>query len=437
MAAADNWNRNGSFMKKPLNGWLHEDSALENGDGVYYPVKYIGSIPLNVSMTELTFPDRTDVTREAIAQLCEAAGLRTNKKRKVSAIAKKAITSRPNVFNANVKLTICIVGIALVDVGTNEIIANHIMPNVSFATGGDNIDYDVIGYVAKDAQNVREAHIFHCGDLAPDIMATIGQAFELRYKAYLRKLSTGQSFPQDGAEVYMQPTSAADRVYDQAAVDSIYDAPGAPSKYGAAGSGYGLPSDDGGYMGITEQVIYDNKASTGYDNTNSRGSVKSSASYLSKGQVTYDQAGNEDSGYGLLPGYGVEFDAGHDDPVEVMPAPGGRELEKPLNEEPWFHGMLRRDIANMLLKKDGDFLVRENLSCPNQFILSAMSHGQKRHMLLVDPAGRVRTKDMGFRGVSHLINYHLRARIAVSVRGSSVVLAHAIAKSGSASNYEF
>ena len=35
----DEWARNGSFMKKPSSGWLHDDAALMNGDGVYYPVK--------------------------------------------------------------------------------------------------------------------------------------------------------------------------------------------------------------------------------------------------------------------------------------------------------------------------------------------------------------------------------------------------------------
>ena len=33
------WNRQGSFVKKPTTGWLHDDAALMNGDGIYYPVK--------------------------------------------------------------------------------------------------------------------------------------------------------------------------------------------------------------------------------------------------------------------------------------------------------------------------------------------------------------------------------------------------------------
>lgn len=57
------WNRSGSFVKKPTTGWLHDDRALSVGDGVYYPVKYVGSIPLQKSMRELRFEDRTVVTR--------------------------------------------------------------------------------------------------------------------------------------------------------------------------------------------------------------------------------------------------------------------------------------------------------------------------------------------------------------------------------------
>jgi hypothetical protein len=39
MGDTKEWARNGSFMKKPTSGWLHDDAALNNGDGVYYPVK--------------------------------------------------------------------------------------------------------------------------------------------------------------------------------------------------------------------------------------------------------------------------------------------------------------------------------------------------------------------------------------------------------------
>ena len=37
----DEWGRDGSFMKKPSSGWLHDDAALMQGDGIYYPVKVL------------------------------------------------------------------------------------------------------------------------------------------------------------------------------------------------------------------------------------------------------------------------------------------------------------------------------------------------------------------------------------------------------------
>lgn len=76
----------------------------------------------------------------------------------------------------------------------SQVIANHIMPCISFATGGDATEYDMIGYVAKDARNQRDVHVFDCGHMAHDIIATIGQSFELRYKHFLRK-QAGNAVP--------------------------------------------------------------------------------------------------------------------------------------------------------------------------------------------------------------------------------------------------
>ena len=106
---------------------------------------------------------------------------------------------------------------------------------------------------------------------------------------------------------------------------------------------------------------------------------------------------------------------GQDD--HLSPAPQGGDLEHPLLEEVWFHGPITREEADSYLRDEGDFLVRESASARGQYILSALQGGQSKHLLLVDPAGRVRTKDMSFNSVSHLINYHLRARIPIVSRG--------------------
>lgn len=97
------------------------------------------------------------------------------------------------------------------------------MPCISFATGSEPADYTAIGYVAKDHRNMRECHVFECGDLASDVMATIGQAFELRYKAFLAKgqANTRAQFGGGGmpgaAAIYGDGGGGGGPIYDQAA----------------------------------------------------------------------------------------------------------------------------------------------------------------------------------------------------------------------------
>jgi len=52
--------------------------------------------------------------------------------------------------------------------------------------------------VAKDARNFREVHVFDCGHMAHDVIATMGQAFELRYKAFLKKGAMQQGMGPTG-----------------------------------------------------------------------------------------------------------------------------------------------------------------------------------------------------------------------------------------------
>ncbi len=92
-------------------------------------------------------------------------------------------------------------------------------------------------------------------------------------------------------------------------------------------------------------------------------------------------------------------------------APGGglisieaRRLQ--LLKEDWFHGPVSRQDAENLLRNDGDFLVRESQASPGQYVLTGMQSDSKKHLLLVDPEGVVRTKDQTFESVSHLISYH-------------------------------
>ena len=47
---------------------------------------------------------------------------------------------------------------------------------------------DFVAYGAKDDINGRACHVLECGGgLSEDVITTIGQAFELRFKEYLKK----------------------------------------------------------------------------------------------------------------------------------------------------------------------------------------------------------------------------------------------------------
>ena len=54
---------------------------------------------------------------------------------------------------------------------------------------------DFVAYVAKDT-NGRACHVLECGGgLAQDVITTMGQAFELRYKLYLASKTGAPNTP--------------------------------------------------------------------------------------------------------------------------------------------------------------------------------------------------------------------------------------------------
>lgn len=93
-----------------------------------------------------------------------------------------------------------------------------------------------------------------------------------------------------------------------------------------------------------------------------------------------------------------------------------------LEVEPWFHGAISRKESEARVVEDGDFLVRESQGNPGQFVLTGMQGVVRRHLLLVDPAGVVRTKDRTFDSVSHLVNYHRDNALPIISAESALVL---------------
>lgn len=73
--------------------------------------------------------------------MCEAAGLKTFKKRRIDKRILQSISDKPIMDNAgtNVALTVSSRNLSLVSTESGDVIAKHEMPQISFASGGDTV----------------------------------------------------------------------------------------------------------------------------------------------------------------------------------------------------------------------------------------------------------------------------------------------------------
>jgi hypothetical protein len=89
----------------------------------------------------------------------------------------------------NVQLQINTQYLKVTQLECHEILFQHTMQNISFACGGDADIQDFVAYVAKDEVNGRACYVFECvGNLANNVITTIGQAFELRFRKFLSSM---------------------------------------------------------------------------------------------------------------------------------------------------------------------------------------------------------------------------------------------------------
>lgn len=111
---------------------------------------------------------------------------------------------------------------------------------------------------------------------------------------------------------------------------------------------------------------------------------------------------------------------------QVTSVSKGLNQKAALLQEEWFHGPISRKESETLVVRDGDFLVRESQGSPGQYVLTGMQSGIRKHLLLVDPEGVVRTKDRTFESVSHLINYHSENGLPIISAESALILRNPI-----------
>eukprot|EP00047_Mylnosiga_fluctuans_P003316 m.228504 g.228504 ORF g.228504 m.228504 type:complete len:592 (+) comp11753_c0_seq1:212-1987(+) len=344
--------RKGNFMTKPDKGWLHNDELLSAGNGIYYcfPVRYIGSLQVLASLNALSMEEKTELCREAIARTMETAKIRKKGKRKNPKYFKQYIADTPYVKVMEIKLNISSDGIATSDSQTSNVLSNDAISRISFATGGEREDYPLITYVAKDKRENRYCHVFDCGALADDVLATIGQVFTLTSTP-----SKPDNKPNEVLAAVAGPASNPMYFQRGASMKSPYASSGAPPPPGSARPGgaarrgseesvYGddnAPMDfdkrrpsvrsdgysagDGGYLGEIANPggpIYDTATARA---ASVRQPPRGDGGYLSSPAI-YDRAGpggagGGDAGYLQMPG-GAGGAGGGDAGYLAMPGGG-------------------------------------------------------------------------------------------------------------------
>lgn len=263
-------------------------------------------------MRSLSHRTRSEVAKESINRLCKANKIdRKSDKRPNHDYIDKMLDDEPNLLHSGTDVHLCVTSTHLNVISrlTQQIIVQHEMPNVSFASSGDEDTVDFVAYVAKDNKGKRACFVLECGyETAKNVLETIACGFQARTRQILNHDRFGTN------------------------LNNLFH------------------STD----------IHDTSLDTSY------------------------RMNNENNG--------------NDSVIAATRA----SLEK----EPWFHGSyLSREESETRLKQDGDFLVRESMLDPGHFVLSVMHDGSKLH-LLFDSMGQVRTKEMIFNDISHLIRYH-------------------------------
>ncbi|XP_078097528.1 SHC-transforming protein 1-like isoform X3 [Mustelus asterias] len=445
------------------------------GSGALYTVRYMGCVEVLQSMRSVDFNTRTQVTREAISRVCEAVpGAKgALRRRKPPSKGLSTILGKSNLQFAgmNIVMSISTSSLNLMIPHSKQIIANHHMQSVSFASGGDPDTTDYVAYVAKDPVNQRACHILECSnDLAQDVINTIGKAFELRFKQYLK------SSPVVITPNERRPGLAIWNVESEEDQNHGYynEIPGKPAATGILQSAK-VEEDSAAYSNDDQLkkdgdlpqsanpssiAIYENYSDsqkqtiimagnswTRFPQTNrnilpikatSRSDLFDDPSYMNT-QNTENPSSSAKNG---APGHILAnvrkdaYDQKHADVAQssatvnnptVVPLPTTlSSMREQLIKEIWYRGRMSRQEAERLLIKDGDFLVRESMTTPEQYVLTGLQGGQAKHLLLVDPEGMVRTKDRVFDSVSHLISCHVDNQLPIISSGNEIYLKRAV-----------
>ncbi|NXR46937.1 SHC3 protein, partial [Hippolais icterina] len=475
---SEDWNQTSSFVNKSSQGWLHSSEKIL-GPGVTYIVKYLGCIEVLRSMRSLDFSTRMQVARSPLilhtmkiiqkiqkTKICFFTPSSQPTSKVLSSILGK---SNLQFAGMSIMLNISTSSLNLMNPDTKQIIANHHMQSISFASGGDPDTSDYVAYVAKDPVNRRACHILECCDgLAQDVISTIGQAFELRFKQYLQCPSKICTFPdrmQSFEDPWTEEDNEAERHYYNNIPNKI-SPPGGfldarlktrlPTAADTAESASGVGGEQiyyqshhlgkkfsedwhhepvkQGFLDIcsmseeksevaptAELPIYVNTQHINREDLlglhaeagSTFSGIAEDAEAASQGKDLFDMKPFEDALKNQTSEAMLKKSTSMGCTSPLLSRVAVQTEAEELSTEPWYQGEMSRKEAEQLLKKCGDFLVRKSTTNPDSYVLTGMHKGQAKHLLLVDPEGTVRTKDRVFDSISHLINYHLENNLPI------------------------
>ncbi|XP_077174334.1 SHC-transforming protein 4 [Paroedura picta] len=454
-----------ALLTKPVKdlGRKGDESCLEAG--ISYSIRYMGCIEVLQSMRSLDFGTRTQVTREAISRLCEAVPGTHGavKKRKPPAKFLSPVLGKSNLqfSGISIKLTISTSSLTLMNMETQQIIANHHMQSISFASGGDPDTTDYVAYVAKDPVNQRACHILECpSGVAQEVINTIGQAFELRFKQYLKNPSS--LIPSNESEVVNLGESTWN-IQDKEDHEYYNEISGKEPPAGGL-SDIRLKADHktncpthceqqhcpttvspkaaNNYENCTEEFkdaeIGGEQMQTAKDaplllKNASKVDLFDDPRYINTQNLPATPCATRNVTSVQACGSPARCLKSLEPAEQNIPCNRGglggvRSMKQQLWNEECYHGKLTRKAAESLLVNDGDFLVRESATSPGQYVLSGLQRGLPKHLLLVDPEGKVRTKDHTFDSVGHLIRYHMENKLPIISSGSELNLNQPVRK---------
>uniref|UniRef100_A0A8C1BSA6 SHC adaptor protein 3 n=1 Tax=Cyprinus carpio carpio TaxID=630221 RepID=A0A8C1BSA6_CYPCA len=440
----------GGLVNKPSRGWLHSAEKI-SGPGVTYVVKVRSKCFLSSA-----FPLLFSIRVEAISLVCEAVpGAKgALRKRKPPSKLLSSILGKSNLQFAgmSINLNISTSSLNLMTPDSKQIIANHHMQSISFASGGDPDTTDYVAYVAKDPVNRRACHILECSDgLAQDVISTIGQAFDLRFQLYLQCPSSKPSSMHDRVMSTDEPpwTEEGEESADHHYYNSI---PGKmPPPGGFIDARLTNQTQDSSQAAGVDQTYYQSRPmfiQQGSCDIYSLPEVKGQApkpgevpTYVNTQHIDtqmlaalqgesetpprkdlFDMKPFEDAIMTQTPASELHKAASVDNSSPLLMRAAALRAQEELEDQTWYHGEMSRRQAEKLLLRDGDFLVRKSSTNPGSYVLTGMHSGLAKHLLLVDPEGTVRTKDHIFESISHLIGHHRDNNLPIVSAGSELCL---------------